>query len=264
MGVWLFAIRGSRLFHPLGGVLLASAATLLRKLGAEWNWVLLALAMLVADYQFLRRASEVRMDIMCAALGVAAIAFYLARREENHLQAMVGSHALCAAGAFTHPMGLLAYVSLLFTQIYFDRPKFTLGRLSLAALPYLVGMAIWSLYILQSPDDFAAQLGQNAAGRGGFWSDPFGSVVHELYVRYVVQLGGLGLKLLHAAGDGGIDAFGGSHCGHYLGFDLGEPFGQVGLGLADLVHYALQVLRQASYTLIQLCQRPSDLLHISA
>ena len=189
-GFSLFAARAYSILW--GGVLLGSAATLLRKLGVGWSWVLLALAMLVADYQFLRRASEVRMDIMCAALGVAAIAFYLWRREGNHLQAMVGSHALCAAGAFTHPMGLLAYGSLLFTQIYFDRPKFTLGRLCLAALPYLAGMAIWSLYILQSPDDFMAQLGQNAAGRGGFWSDPVGSVLFELHERYVVQLGGLG------------------------------------------------------------------------
>ena len=165
---WMFgfSLFAARMYSTFWGVvLLAAAVAVLRKLGVRWNWVLLALALMIIDYQFLRRASEVRMDIMCAALGAAAIAFYLNWRERNQLQAMVVSHALCAVGVFTHPMGVLAYVSLLFTQFYFDRSKITFGRLALAALPYLAGMAIWSVYILQSPDDFWAQLAENAANQ---------------------------------------------------------------------------------------------------
>lgn len=227
-GFSLFAARAYSIFW--GGVLLVAAATLLRKLGVRWNWVLLALALMLVDYQFLRRASEVRMDIMCAALGFAAIAFYMTQREQNHLRAMVGSHALCAVGVLTHPMGVLAYASLLFTQVYFDRSRITLGRLAMAATPYLLGMAIWSLYILQSPDDFVAQLGQNAAGRGSFWADPIGGIARELYERYVVHLGGLaaGVEWFKALKAIGLITIVGGLLGLLLaGRAPGEPAGLV-------------------------------------
>ncbi len=190
--VFGFTLFAARMYSTLwGAVLLGAVVAILRKFGVAWRWVFLALALLIVDYQFLRRASEVRMDIMCAALGFAAIAFYLNRRERNQLQAMVGSHALCAVGVLTHPMGVLAYTSLLFTQFYFDRKKIRFTSLALCAVPYLVGMAIWSLYILQAPDDFLAQFAENAAGRGGFWANPLAGILHELHERYIVHLGGL-------------------------------------------------------------------------
>jgi len=191
--VFGFTLFSARMFSTFwGAVLLASAAIILRKLNVRWRWVFLALALVLVDYQFLRRAAEVRMDIMCAALGFASIAFYHVRRETHHLQAMVGSHALCAVGVLTHPLGVLAYVSLLFTQFYFDRERITFGKLALAATPYLLGMALWAPYILQSPDDFWAQLGDNARGRGSFWSDPVGGVLKELQQRYLLHIGGIG------------------------------------------------------------------------
>lgn len=210
--VFGFTLFAARMYSTLwGAVLLVGAAAVLRRLGVGWQWVCLALTLLIVDYQFLRRASEVRMDIMCAALGFAAIAFYLGKRERNQLQAMVGSHTLCAVGVLTHPMGVLAYTSLLFTQFYFDRKKIRFTSLALCAVPYLLGMAIWSLYILQSPDDFLAQLGENAAGRAGFWADPIGGILHELHERYIVHLGGLAagvewFKALKAVGLATISA----------------------------------------------------------
>lgn len=192
---WIFgfSLFAARLYSTFwGGVLLVSAGSLLRSLGVRWNWVLLALGLIVVDYQFLRRASEVRMDLMCAALGMAALAFYLRRRETHYLQAIAGSHALCAAGVLTHPMGVLGYVSLLFTQLYFDRRRIRFAHLALAATPYLIGLAIWSLYILQAPDEFVSQLTENAANRGAFWSSPLSAIAHELHERYVVHIGGLG------------------------------------------------------------------------
>jgi hypothetical protein len=70
-----------------------------------------------------------------------------------------------------------------------DRDRLRVGHVALAALPYLVGLSAWALYILQAPELFLAQFGGNAGGRlvspstffealGGSFGAAFGLTEH--------------------------------------------------------------------------------------
>ena len=186
-----FSLFSMRMVSVLAGaVILWSLLTIVRRLKLDWRVSALAIGFLVIDYQFLRRASEGRMDALCAAFGYAAIAVYLSWRETHLRRAIFASHALCAAAMITHPNGGLYFLPLALAHVYFDWRRLRWHDLLTAGCPYLIGFGVWSLYILQDPQDFLTQLGGNARNRGVFWTDPLRAISDEIRQRYLVQIGG--------------------------------------------------------------------------
>ncbi|MBI1356675.1 MAG: hypothetical protein GC160_20235 [Acidobacteria bacterium] len=174
-----------------GGAILWALFTIVRRLKLDWRVSAVAIGLLIVDYQFLRRASEGRMDALCAAFGYASIAVYLSWRETRLRQAILASHALCAAAMITHPNGGLYFLPLALAQLYFDFRRLRWTDLLAAGAPYVVGFGLWSIYIFQDPQDFLTQLGGNAKNRGVFWTDPLRAIADELRVRYMEQIGGI-------------------------------------------------------------------------
>ena len=81
LGFGLFAMRLVSIFWGL--ILIFSGFLIALKLSENRNLALLAAALLACDYMVLDTASQARPDMMCAALGFAAIAAFLVWREKN-------------------------------------------------------------------------------------------------------------------------------------------------------------------------------------
>ncbi len=127
---------------------------------------LIALMLMAVDSNVLILASTGRSDMLSAAFGAAALAGYLALREKHLHWALFSGHAFAVASGLTHPLGgLIAVPSLLLLHFYYDRERLRWSQIVPIALPYLIGAAGWSAYILRSPDAFWAQFSSNSAAR---------------------------------------------------------------------------------------------------
>jgi 4-amino-4-deoxy-L-arabinose transferase-like glycosyltransferase len=185
-----FSLVSMRLLSVLWGlVALLSWYVILKRLSGSTTVVLLALALLAVDFQFLLTAVNGRMDMMTFALETAALAAYLSLRERRFAAAVLVSQTLAAAGLFTHPMGALGVVGLAFVSLYCDRKRVRFVHIATAALPYIVGAAGWGLYILESPSDFVAQFSSNASGRLGLLTEPLAALRREIVIRYLTSYG---------------------------------------------------------------------------
>ena len=129
-----------------------------RCLSGSSTLALLMSALVSIDYFFVLGASQGRMDIMCAALGVAAIAVYLRLREQSFPSAIFWSQALATMSILTHPVGVGYWLGLMLLIVYFDRRSLSFTILLLAATPCLIGAAAWGLYIAQDPAAFVTQM----------------------------------------------------------------------------------------------------------
>jgi hypothetical protein len=186
-GFSLFSMR--TLSIAWGLVALASWFLIMKALSGNQKVAMTAFAFIALDYVFIMHASLGRMDIMCAALGFAALAAYLCARERNLMLAIFASQSLVAASLFTHPNGVMAGAGLLFLTLYYDRSQIRWKHALLAATPYLIGAASWGLYILQSPSSFAGQFSDQAAGRAPGLSAPLVALKEEFTIKYFEAFG---------------------------------------------------------------------------
>ena len=153
-----------------------------------------ALTVLIAglDYTFVWMAADVRMDMMCTALGSAGLASYLLLRERNLGYALLAGNALAAAGLFTHPNGVVAVFVLFCLMVAYDRSRLHWSQLTYLT-PYLVFAIAVEIYALQQPAYFTAQLGANAGARmGSRWllmRHPVTALSREIGVRYLFHSG---------------------------------------------------------------------------
>ena len=120
--------------------------------------------MTAIDFIYLWNSADGRMESSANALALASMAAYLYLRERNFRNAVLVSQVLGAAAVFTHPNALLVLLALPVLVWRFDLRQVRFRHLFLAAAPYLILGALWSLYIAQSPAEFAAQFLANAAG----------------------------------------------------------------------------------------------------
>ena len=174
-----------------GLILLVSWFVILRVLFRDRDGkyiALLGMFVMAIDSYLIAVGSTGRSDMMCAGLGSAALAVYLALRARSLFLALLLSDALVAASGMTHPNGILYLASLVLLVIYFDRRNIRWIHLGAAAAPYLVGAAIWSAYILQDPADFIAQFGSNARTRTSGMASPWAVIKGEA-LRYVNAYG---------------------------------------------------------------------------
>jgi 4-amino-4-deoxy-L-arabinose transferase-like glycosyltransferase len=153
------------------------------ELSGSRSVALLAVALLAVDYHFIWAATDGRMDMLCSALGVAGLAAYLRLRQRNLAWALLAANALIAASGLTHPNGVLYLVALVCIVMIYDRSRFDWRHLAIAAVPYLVGLAVWAPYILKAPDLFKIQLLGNAAGRQSAFTAPWLTLQRE-FIRY--------------------------------------------------------------------------------
>src|SRR3984957_4519751 len=185
-----FSMVSTRLSSVLWGlVALLSWYIILKRLSGSTSVALLAVALLGIDFQFLSTAGNGRMDMMTAALDGAALAAYLSVRKHTLGRAIRVSQTLAAAGFFTHPLGLLGAVGLLFASVYYDWRRLRFRHLLLAGTPYVLALAGWALYILQSPADFLPQFASNASGRLELFQAPLTVLRREIVLRYLSPYG---------------------------------------------------------------------------
>ena len=205
----------TRLFSLAWGVVvLASWFVILRVLFEERYVALLGVFVMAIDSYMIAVGSTGRSDMMCAGLGSAGLAAYLAFRARSLVLALFVGNALVAASGMTHPNGVLYLASLIFLVLFFDRRHLRVIHVSAATAPYLIGAAIWSTYILQNPADFIAQFGSNARTRTSGITSPWAVIKGEA-LRYVNAYGlgaqstGLArikivMLLAYVAGIGGV------------------------------------------------------------
>ncbi len=180
-----FSVFSMRMPSVLWGwVALASVGSIIRRLYDGRGAALIGAAVLAVDFGFVNGAADVRMDMTCTALGLAALAVYLAYREVDFSKAVICAHALAAAAVFTHPNGVYASASLLLAMVWFDSHRVRPLTVVLMASPYALFAALWGIYCLQAPADFAAQFSANTAARGSDTLAPWRGIWRELDGRF--------------------------------------------------------------------------------
>jgi 4-amino-4-deoxy-L-arabinose transferase-like glycosyltransferase len=194
--VFGFGLVTMRLFTALCGlVVLLSWYCVVRRLTSNGAVAVTSFAVIAADYGFIWRCSEGRMDALSAAFGFAGLAVYLSLRERHFTHAVLWSHACVAASAFSHPNGgVLAFAGLVFLSLFYDHRRIRLRDVALALCPYLVAAAGWALYINQDVAAFKSQFLFNAlqGGRLDTFRSPWSTLQREIVERYLGALGGLG------------------------------------------------------------------------
>jgi hypothetical protein len=192
-GIWykvfgfsILTMRSLGIAFGLVGIL--SWFIIVSKLSASSVAGSLAAVFLAVDYTYLWTAADGRMDMMCAALGWAGIASYLALRETRWNAALWLSNSLMAISVSTHPNAVMPLLSFFILLLYFDRRRLS-WRSLVFLTPYLAIANLWGAYILQRPDYFLAQFHANTAARGGVrWgglAHPWQALVNEVAVRYL-------------------------------------------------------------------------------
>jgi len=164
--------------------------SVVRKMTGDGSIALIALFLMAIDSNVLILASTGRSDMLSAAFGAAALAAYISLREDHLHWALFCGHACAVASGLTNPTGgLIAVPSLLLLQFYYDRHRLRWPQIVPIALPYLVGGAAWSAYILRAPEFFWEQFSGNSAGRLWPLKSPLLALRREITDRFLPAYG---------------------------------------------------------------------------
>ena len=186
--VFGFSVFSMRVPSILWGVIaLASVGGIIRRLYPDRWAPVIGMGVLALDFGFLDSASDVRMDMTCAALGFAALAVYLGLREKHLRMALLISHSLSSAACFTHPNGSFAAAALLVTMAWLDWRRWRELNPFLILIPYVAGGLGWWMYRMQAPDEFTAQFSANAAGRIDDLLRPWRGIRREIGGRFLTH-----------------------------------------------------------------------------
>src|SRR5271169_202308 len=183
VGLTLFSMRSISIFW--GGVALLSWFVVVRWLTGDTRIALLATFLFGTEHNFARSAANGRMDIMCAALGLASLALYI-RLRENFTLALFVAGCVSAINLFTHPNAIFGMIALAVIVLYFDRNRLTIRAVLFAFSPFLVLGSLWGLYIAQAPHLFLAQFQAQATipHRLEVPWNPLKALVLEMVFRY--------------------------------------------------------------------------------
>ena len=182
-----FSLFSLRLVSIAWGLIALSAwYSIVFKLSGDRTAAAIALILMAGDYVILDNSASGRMDMMSASLGFAALAAYLLLRERNSVTAVFVSQTLVVASGLTHPNGLMPFFGLIFLTLYFDFRRLTWRHVAAAIAPYLIGGAIFGVYVLQDVPAFRAQFIDNATmgGRMRAFDSPFAAFTREFTERY--------------------------------------------------------------------------------
>jgi len=180
-----FGLLRMRLLSVLAGLLaLGSWFVVMWRVTDDRRVAFLAFALIAVGHASITLASEGRMDMMTAALSVAALAVYLSLRERNLEHATLAGHSLAAAAMLTHPNGVLGFVGLALLAWMYDRPRLTPRLVALALAPYVVAALAWGAYIAQDPHSFVRQFFGNVEERGTGFGNLYEAIRGEVW-RYI-------------------------------------------------------------------------------
>jgi len=139
-----------------GCIFVVSWFVVVRSLSRKEPLALLVASVVALDYTSVLTASDGRMDMMCASLGLAGLASYFWFRDSHWTRGLVLAACFGAASLFCHPMGVVTNVAIA-SMVLLDWRRIKWGALLAASLPYLLGVAFCLYYIHQAPDVFLAQ-----------------------------------------------------------------------------------------------------------
>jgi hypothetical protein len=185
VGISPFAMRSLSVLW--GVVALLSWYYLVQRLTMCRTIAILSVFVLGVEQHFVLAGATGRMDMMCVALCLAASAVYLGLRDHFHRAVFIASCILSAA-LLTHPNALFGGILLGFIVLFLDRDRLDLRAVLVALLPFVIGLGLWTLYILKAPDILVSQM-QAQAGlprRLHFEWNLFRQVWDEWTGRYVL------------------------------------------------------------------------------
>jgi hypothetical protein len=188
LGSWLRFVPVTmvwvRIFSVVWGcVYIVCWFLIVRCLSGKESLALLVSSVVALNYATVAAASDGRMDMMCASLGYAGIASYLCLRRSNWTRAVFTAACFGAASLFCHPMGGLMNLSIAAVALL-DWRRISLKALAAACLPYILGAALYLLYVLQEPEIFLAQTRAASGYRMVGWWGLVQNVLNDGYVRY--------------------------------------------------------------------------------
>ena len=186
-GIGMLSMRYFSVFW--GAVLVLAYYLLVRNVTANRVIAWVVLLVLVFNYDLINLTTA-RYDGMAAGLGAAGLALYAVLRERNLAVAILAANACIAAAAMSHPYGSFAFASFVVLFFTLERNRLRVNYIALAALPYVVALACWGLYISQDVAMFKTQFGANAAAHKSSLLAPLSLVRGELYDRYWVLFAG--------------------------------------------------------------------------
>ncbi|MBV8898000.1 MAG: hypothetical protein JO051_15915 [Acidobacteriaceae bacterium] len=157
---------------------------IVRKLSGSEPLAICVTSFLALDYEVLAAATDGRMEMMCATLGLAALAAFFLAEESNWTRAVFLGACFGAAALFTHPMGLL--INIVLVVMVLLRPNEVRWKgVAAAGVPYVVGGALCFAYIMQAPHVFAMQFRSAEGFRVGGFAATVKNVVNDWQARYV-------------------------------------------------------------------------------
>lgn len=188
LGAWLHAVpataAGVRLFSAGFGLLyIFSWFLFVRSVTRNENLALLVGAAVALDYACISAASDGRMDMMCAALGEAALAAYVSLRHKNWALALALAACFGAAAFFCHPMGLIANLCLA-VLVIMDWRAIRWPGLVAATAPFLLGIGLCLRYVLEAPRIYVMQSKSASAYRISTVAAAFRDICNDAYHRY--------------------------------------------------------------------------------
>lgn len=164
-----FSTMSTRAYSAFWSALgLAALFYVFLKLFPDQRIAQFAVVLIAIDFIFLCASADGRPEAITSSLAICSVAAYLRFREGSLDRAIVVSQVFSAAAVFAHPNAFLVVFALGALAIYLDRQRLKPRHIIWASAPYAVFALLWSLYILQNPQDFRAQFFPQA-GFGGRW-----------------------------------------------------------------------------------------------
>jgi hypothetical protein len=168
-----------------GSVAICSWYFVVARLTCNATVAVVAAAVLALDQNFVTAASTGRMDMMCAALNLTAAALYLRLRSRFHV-AVFTSCCVLAVALLTHPNAVFGAILLMLIVLAYDRERICWRTIGIAAVPFLVAVGAWGLYVLRAPDIFMEQMRAQSRipHRFSFTWNLFRQFTYELNTRF--------------------------------------------------------------------------------
>ena len=173
-----------------GAILVVAYFVFVRSITKNKCIALLALLLMAVNYDLINLTTA-RYDGMAAALSGSGLASYGVLREDHLWLAILSANTFIAAAAMTHPYGAFGVGSLLVLFLILDRRRFKPKYLVLAAVPYMIALSAWGVYVSQDMVTFKAQFLGNANAHKTSLRHPLSLVYDELHERYWVHLAGM-------------------------------------------------------------------------
>jgi hypothetical protein len=189
LGLWFrilpATVEWMRIFSVFWGcIFIACWFLFVRALTRNETLALLVASVVALDFSCIAASSNGRMDMMCAALGQAALAAYVCLRDSHPRQALGLAGILGASSLFCHPMGAATNAWLL-ALLLTDRHRLRRWMLWPAVLPYVIAGGACLFYILQAPKIFLAQAKDVSSYRVGGIAFMFANLLNDIRDRYL-------------------------------------------------------------------------------